>query len=82
MTQQREIVLYFLVLSIIIGVISYFILGYEFTNYFAAQEAVNAAYANAAFVSMGIASAIFCSAILFYPVYKFKDRNYEGEDYR
>ena len=82
MKEQRNIVLSILIVSIIIGVISYFVLSYEFVNYFAAQEAVNASYANAAFVSMGIASGIFSCSILFYPVFKHGVKDYEGEDYR
>ena len=78
MKEQRNIVLSILIVSIIIGIISYFVLSYEFVNYFAAQEAVNASYADAGFVSMGIASGIFCCTILFYPVFKHGERIMRG----
>ncbi|MHB8361963.1 MAG: hypothetical protein ACYDAO_05745 [Thermoplasmataceae archaeon] len=82
MTQQRNTVLFILIVSIIIGIISYFVLNFELSNYFAALEAVNASSADAAFISMGIATGIFCCTILFYPVFKNGYVDYDKEDFR
>jgi hypothetical protein len=82
MGKDANLVLLFLIISIIVGVISDFLLTWFLNVYLATtQGQIEATYASP-FYAAGIASGLFTSFILFYPVYKKGDRTHEWEDFR
>ncbi|EQB69604.1 MAG: hypothetical protein AMDU5_GPLC00003G0154 [Thermoplasmatales archaeon Gpl] len=82
MSKGANVVTIFLIISIIVGIVSsilltIFLKGYEATT----QGQVEATYASP-FYGAGIASGIFTSLLLFYPVFKKGDRSHQWEDFR
>ncbi|MHB1440582.1 MAG: hypothetical protein ACYCSO_06005 [Cuniculiplasma sp.] len=82
MSEGARIVSIFLIISIIVGIVSgilltWFLAGYEATT----QGQIEAVYGSP-FYAAGIASGVFTSLLLFYPVYKKGDRSHQWEDFR
>lgn len=82
MRTGTKVMTIFGVISTIVGLISFYVLSYAFSNYFVGNPgkitAENATY----FVATGIAVGFFTIAVLIYPVYKHGDRSHDWEDYR
>lgn len=69
-------------ISTIVGVISFYILSYAFSNFFVGNPGKITAENATSFVATGIAVGFFTIAMIIYPVYKKGDRSHEWEDFR
>ncbi|MCL4335829.1 MAG: hypothetical protein M1393_00315 [Candidatus Thermoplasmatota archaeon] len=82
MDEKGRLIVTFLVVSIFIGIASYFILGYFFSTMFAGYPGIAASYDANDVMSAGIAAAAFSIMFLMYPVIKYGDNSIEGDDFR
>lgn len=82
MEEKGRLIVTFLVISIAIGIVAYFLLAYLFSIFFSGYPGVAEGQASDPALSAGIASGAFSIMFLMYPVFKFGDRGHEGDDYR
>lgn len=82
MEEKGRLIVAFLVISVIIGIAVYFLIGYLATLFFYGYPGVAEARASDPTITVGIASAIFTTLFLMYPVWKYGDKNATGDDYR
>lgn len=82
MEEKGRLIVTFLIISVIIGVIAFFLLGYFFSIFFTGYPGVAEGQASDPAMSVGIASAAFSIMFLMYPVLKNGDRSSSGDDYR
>lgn len=82
MEEKGRLIVTFLVISVVIGIAAYFLLGYLFSMFFGGYPGVAEGQASDPAMSVGIASAAFTIMFLMYPVIKFGDRSSTGDDYR
>ncbi len=82
MEKKGRLIVTFLVISVVIGVIAYFILQYLFSMFFFGYPGIAEGQASDPALSTGIASGAFAIMFLMYPVYKYGDRASTGDDFR
>lgn len=82
MEEKGRLIVTFLIVSVVIGVITFFLLGYLFSIFFTGYPGVAEGQASDPAMSVGIASAAFSILFLMYPVVKKGDRDTIGEDFR
>lgn len=82
MEEKGRLIVAFLVVSVVIGVVAYFLLGYLFSIFFSGFPGVAEGQASDPTLSAGIASGAFAIMFLMYPVMKYGDRSATGDDYR
>lgn len=82
MQEKVKIIAIFFTVSVIIGIISNFILSFAFSSFFAGDPGQQTEVVAAPFMATGIASGAFTILLLFYPVVKFGDRTHTWEDYK
>ncbi len=82
MEEKGRLIVAFLVISIVIGIAVYFLFGYLATLFFYGYPGVAEAKASDPTITVGIASAVFTTLFLMYPVMKYGDRSGSGDDYR
>ena len=82
MEEKGRLIVTFLVISIVIGVAAYFLLGYLFSIFFGGYPGVAEGQASDPAISTGIAAGAFSIMFLMYPVVKYGDRSSTGDDYR
>jgi hypothetical protein len=82
MSHDRKVVIYLLVMSIIVGVVFYFIFEYQFTVFFASQNAAQSTPGMAAFLATGMAAGAFTISMLIYPLKSKIDKSYDWEDFK
>lgn len=82
MEEKGRLIVTFLVISVVIGVIAYFILQYLFSLFFSGNPGIQEGIASDPALSAGIASGAFAIMFLLYPVYKYGDRTSTGDDFR
>ncbi len=82
MQSGEKLITSFIVVSIIIGVVAYFILGYLFSIHFVGNPGIPASEEAQPIMATGIAAIAFTIMFMMYPVVKFGVRNDEGDDFR
>lgn len=82
MEEKGRLIVTFLVISVVIGVAAYFLLGYLFSIFFSGFPGVAEGKASDPTLSAGIASGAFSIMFLMYPVFKLGDRAPTGDDFK
>lgn len=82
MDEKVFVILIFFIVSVVIGVISDFLLGYAFSQFFGGDPGSQTAAIAAPYMATGIASGAFTILLLVYPVVKKADRSHNWEDFR
>lgn len=82
MEEKGRLIVTFLIVSVVIGIIAFYLLGYLFSIFFTGFPGVAEGQASDPAMSVGIASAAFSILFLMYPVFKNGDRSSTGDDYR
>ncbi|WP_393970767.1 hypothetical protein OXIME_000999 [Oxyplasma meridianum] len=82
MKNDQRVVVSLLIVGVIVGVASYFLLSFLMAGFFAGDPGVQAEKILAPYMATGIAVTVFTISMLFYPVYKKGDKTHKWEDYR
>ena len=82
MKSDQRVVVSLLIVGVIVGIASDFLLSFLMTGFFAGDPGVQAESIMAPYVSTGIATGFFTIGMLFYPIYKKGDKTHNWEDYR
>ena len=82
MKNDQRVVVSLLIVGVIVGIASDFLLSFLLTGFFAGDPGLQAERILAPYMATGIATAFFTITMLFYPVYKKGDKTHNWEDYR
>lgn len=82
MEEKGRLIVAFLLISVVIGIAVYFLIGYLSTLFFYGYPGIAEAQAGDPAMSVGIAAAAFTTMFLMYPVMKYGDKNAVGDDFR
>ncbi len=82
MQNIEKLITSFLIMSIVIGIVAYFILGFLFSLHFIGVPGVPASQEAQPIIATGIAAMAFTILFMMYPVVKFGVKNDEGDDFR
>ncbi|MCL4341143.1 MAG: hypothetical protein M1431_03495 [Candidatus Thermoplasmatota archaeon] len=82
MDNSAKLVATMLLVSIVIGIAAFFILGFLLGHFYVANPGISNINQIDYVVSSGIAASAFSIILLFYPVYKKGISNGDWEDYR
>ena len=82
MEDSTKLIASILIISIIIGIVAFFLLKFLLSTFYVAQPGISNLIEIDYVLSSGIAASAFSIIILFYPVYKKGVSNGDWEDFR